>query len=92
MAAAGNYVVAHVGTNEFLARATLKRIATRLAPLGFVQIERSVMINLRQVSYVERHDRGQFCFVMRSGARLISSRERSGEIRPLLLGAVFTHS
>jgi two-component system LytT family response regulator len=84
--AAGNYVVAHVGANEYLARATLKRISTRLAPLGFVQIERSLLINIRQLSYVEKHDRGQFCFVMRSGARLISSRERSGEIRAFLSG------
>ena len=83
---AGNYVVAHVGTSEYLTRATLKRIATRMAPLGFVQIERSLLINIRQLSYVEKHDRGQFCFVMRSGARLVSSRERSGEIRAFLSG------
>jgi two-component system, LytTR family, response regulator len=86
LAAAGNYVVAHVGANEYLARATLKRISTRLAPLGFVQIERSLLINIRQLSYVEKHDRGQFCFVMRGGARLVSSRERSGEIRAFLSG------
>ena len=40
-----------------------------LAPLGFVQIERSLLVNLRRVAYVERHERGQFCFVMRGGAR-----------------------
>jgi two-component system, LytTR family, response regulator len=86
LASAGNYVVAHVGTNEYLTRATLKRIATRMAPLGFVQIERSLLINIRQLSYVEKHDRSQFCFVMRSGTRLVSSRERSGEIRAFLSG------
>ena len=88
LASAGNYVVAHVGANEFLSRATLKRISARLAPLGFIQIERSLLINRRQVAYVERHDRGQFCFVMRSGARLVSSRERSSDIRALLLAAI----
>jgi two-component system LytT family response regulator len=92
LAAAGNYIVAHVGANEYLARATLKRISTRLAPLGFVQIERSLLINIRQLSYVEKHDRGQFCFVMRSGARLVSSRERSGEIRAFLAGVTSTQS
>jgi DNA-binding LytR/AlgR family response regulator len=91
LASAGNYVVAHVGANEFLARATLKRISTRLAPLGFVQIERSLLINLRQVAHVERHERGQFCFVMRGGARLVSSRERGSDIRALLFGASTTH-
>jgi two-component system LytT family response regulator len=92
LASAGNYVVAHVGANEFLARATLKRISARLAPLGFVQIERSLLVNLRQVAHVERHERGQFCFVLRSGARLVSSRERGGDIRALLFGASTTHT
>ena len=92
LASAGNYVVAHVGANEFLARATLKRISARLAPLGFVQIERSLLVNLRQVAHVERHERGQFCFVMRSGTRLVSSRERGADIRALLFGAATTLS
>ena len=92
LASAGNYVVAHVGTNEFLARATLKRVSARLAPLGFVLIERSLLVNLRQVAHVERHERGQFCFVMRSGARLVSSRERGSDIRALLFGASASHS
>ena len=91
LASAGNYVVAHVGANAFLARATLKCTSARLAPLGFVQIERSLLINLRQVAHVERHERGQFCFVMRSGARLVSSRERGSEIRALLLGVSAAH-
>jgi DNA-binding LytR/AlgR family response regulator len=92
LASAGNYVVAHVGANEYLARATLKRISARLAPLGFVQIERSLLINLRQVAHVERHERGQFCFVMRGGARLVSSRERGSDVRALLFGASTEHS
>jgi two-component system LytT family response regulator len=92
LASAGNYVVAHVGANEFLARATLKRISARLAPLGFVQIERSLLVNLRQVAHVERHERGQFCFVMRSGSRLVSSRERGSDIRALLFGESIAHS
>ena len=88
VASAGNYVVAHVGANEYLARATLKRISPQLEPLGFMQIERSLLVNLRRVAHVERYQRGQFCFVMRSGARLISSRERGGAIRAFLLGAL----
>lgn len=85
---AGNYVVAHLGASEYLARATMKYVSARLEPLGFVQIERSLLINLRQVAHVERHERGQFCFVMRGGARLISSRERSGSLRTFFLGAI----
>jgi DNA-binding LytR/AlgR family response regulator len=87
LASAGNYVVAHVGASEFLTRATLKHMVLRLAPLGFVQIERSLLINLRQIEHVERHERGRFRFVMRSGACLVSSRERGSDIRAMLFGA-----
>jgi two-component system, LytTR family, response regulator len=85
---AGNYVVAHVGASQFLARATLKRMSARLAPLGFVQVERSLLVNIRRVAHVERQERGQFCFVMRGGARLVSSRERGAALRAFLLGAI----
>jgi DNA-binding LytR/AlgR family response regulator len=86
LASAGNYVVTHIGGNEFLTRATLKNMSEQLMPLGFVQIERSLLINLRRVAYVERHLRGQFCFVMRGGAQLVSSRERGASLRAFLLG------
>ena len=74
LAAAGNYVVAHLGANGYLTRVTLKRMLAQLAPLGFIQIDRSLVVNLGQVAHVERRDRGQYCFVMRNGERLISSR------------------
>ena len=86
LAAAGNYVTTHVGGDQFLTRATLKSMSTTFAPFGFFQIARSLLVNLRQVAHVERCDRGQYCFVTRSGERLLSSRERSGCIRTLLLG------
>jgi DNA-binding LytR/AlgR family response regulator len=86
VASAGNYVVTHIGENEFLTRATLKSVSAQLLPLGFVQIERSLLINLRRVAWVERHVRGQFCFVMQGGARLVSSRERGAGLRAFLLG------
>ncbi len=86
LASAGNYVAAHLGAGEYLTRGTLKGLSARLAPLGFVQIERSLLVNLRQVAHVERLDRGQYCFVMRSGARLVSSRERHAGIHAMLLG------
>jgi two-component system, LytTR family, response regulator len=87
LASAGNYVTTHVGGEQFLTRATLKSMSQMLVPLGFVQIERSLLVNLRQVAHVERRDRGQYCFVTRHGHRLTSSRERSGSLRCLLLGA-----
>jgi DNA-binding LytR/AlgR family response regulator len=86
LASAGNYVTTHMAGDQFLTRATLKSMSEQLAPLGFVQIARSMLVNLRQVAHVERCDRGQYCFVTRHGDRLVSSRERSGSVRALLLG------
>jgi DNA-binding LytR/AlgR family response regulator len=87
VSSAGNYVVAYLGGDEFLTRATLKSLSALLLRAGFIQIDRSLLVNLRRVAHVERRDRGQYCFVMRGGARLNSTRERSASIRALLLGA-----
>ncbi len=91
LASAGNYVTTHLGGDQFLTRATLKSMSDQLSPLGFIQIARSLLINVRQVAHVERRDRGQYCFVTRTGQRLVSSRERSGNLRELLLGAMSPH-
>jgi two-component system LytT family response regulator len=88
VASAGNYIVAHLGADGYLARVTLKRMMAWLAPVGFVQIDRSLLVNLRRVAHVERADRGKYCFVMRSGERLVSSRDRRASIRRMLLGAM----
>jgi len=66
-------------------------MADMLTPLGFIQIARSLLINVRQIAHVERRDRGQYCFVTRTGHRLVSSRERGGDLRELLLGAMSPH-
>jgi two-component system LytT family response regulator len=88
---AGNYVTTHMAGEQFLTRATLKSMAELLSPLGFTQIARTLLVNLRQVAHVERRDRGQYCFVTRFGERLISARERSASLRALLLGATSPH-
>ena len=91
LASAGNYVTTHMAGEQFLTRATLKSMSDMLSPLGFVQIARTLLVNLRQVAHVERCDRGQYCFVTRYGERLVSARERSASIRTLLLGPTSSH-
>jgi two-component system, LytTR family, response regulator len=68
-----NYVTLHVGDEHYLARNTLKYLASALSSLGFVRIERSILLNLRRVAFAERLDRGAFVFTMRNGQRLVSS-------------------
>ena len=70
-----SHVALHVNDARYVARSTLKHLVTVLAPLGFVRIERSLLINLRKVAFAQRLDRGAFAFTLRNGRRLVSSRK-----------------
>lgn len=80
----GNYVTIHVGSERFLTRATLKQLSALLAPYDFVRIDRSHLVNLRHVAYVERLEDGRFAFKLRAGQQLSSSKERTPDILRLL--------
>jgi two-component system, LytTR family, response regulator len=82
----GNYVVIHVGKDRYISRNTMQRLSSMLAPLGFVRIERSLLVNLRRVAYVERIGQGEFAFTMRTGTRLTSSRSHRRAILQELRG------
>jgi two-component system LytT family response regulator len=68
-----NCVALHVDGETYVARNSLKHLVGMLEPLGFVRIERSVLINLRKVAFAQRLDRGAFAFTLRNGRRLVSS-------------------
>jgi two-component system LytT family response regulator len=85
----GNYVTIHVGEDRYLTRATLKYLSDVLSPCDFMRIERSLLINLRQVDYIERLESGRFGFQLHCGRYLVSNRERSGAILRLLRSGVF---
>lgn len=68
-----NYVTLRVGTLEYLSRDSVKRLSTLLADLGFVRIERSLLINIRAILYAELAGRRAFAFTLTSGACLYSS-------------------
>jgi two-component system LytT family response regulator len=84
----GNYVTIHVGDDWYLTRSTLKHLSDVLAPYDFIRIDRSVLLNLRQVDYIERLESGQFSFQLRRGQQLVSNRERSSAIVRLLRSGV----
>jgi two-component system LytT family response regulator len=80
-------VAVHVDDEKYLARNSLKHLAGVLEPLGFVRIERSVLLNLRKVAFAQRLDRGAFVFVLRNGRRLVSSSKyRKGIIEEIRRG------
>jgi two-component system LytT family response regulator len=68
----GNYVTHHLGGVEYIARDSIKRLNTVLAPAGFVRIERSLLLNIRAIAYAQPVGHGSFVFTLASGARLHS--------------------
>lgn len=66
--AAGNYLVLHAGAERHVLRETMTAMEHRLAP-GFLRINRSVMINLARVREVQPLAAGEFCVILKSGAR-----------------------
>jgi two-component system LytT family response regulator len=80
-------VAVYVDDEKYLARNSLKQLAGVLEPLGFVRIERSVLLNLRKVAFAQRLDRGAFVFTLRNGRRLVSgSSYRKGILEEIQRG------
>jgi DNA-binding LytR/AlgR family response regulator len=84
---AGNYVTIHLGESAFITRATLKRLAQMLAE-DFIRIDRSRLVNMRRIDYVERLESGRLLFKLLDGQQLVSSRERAGHIAKMLQGGM----
>jgi two-component system, LytTR family, response regulator len=68
----GNYVRYRVANDEYIARETGKHLDTLLCPMGFLRIERSLLVNIRAVAYAEPVGHGTFVFTLNCGARLRS--------------------
>jgi two-component system, LytTR family, response regulator len=82
-----NYVTFRVGNLEYLSRDSIKRLASVLQRHGFVRIERSLLVNLRALMYVELLGHGAFAFTLTSGRKLRSSpkyRQRILQVLPLV--------
>jgi len=85
----GNYVTIRTSNVEYISRDSIKRLATELADLGFVRIERSLLMNTRAVLYAEMAGHGAFAFTLTSGACLHSSATyRDAILRVLPLAPV----
>jgi two-component system LytT family response regulator len=68
--AAGNYVVLHAGKERHVLRETTAAMETRLASAGFMRISRSAIVNLAQIREVQPIAPGQYCVLLKNGARL----------------------
>ena len=84
IAAAGVYVTLHVGSDEFLYRAGLAEVASRLDPFQFVRVHRSSIVNLRSIALLERRTHAEFEIVLKNGRRLMLSRNYRANVEAML--------
>jgi two-component system, LytTR family, response regulator len=84
---AGNYVQVHSGDRVYLMRATMDRIALRMASSEtFIRVRRSAIVNVRSVATLERYGKSAFAVQLRNGTTIISSRYYQPALRRLLRG------
>jgi two-component system LytT family response regulator len=81
--ACDDYVIVHVPGRQFRINLTLSEIEQRLDPRVFVRVHRSHIVNMDHVASWTPYDGSRFQVMLRSGATLISSRQRSRELRDL---------
>jgi two-component system LytT family response regulator len=81
---AGIYVTVHAHGQEFLYRASLAVIESRLDPSRFVRIHRSSIINLRSVAFLERRSHGEFDVMLKDGAQLMMSRTHRAQFEAIV--------
>ncbi len=82
---AGNYVRVHSDGRAYIMRATMDRVAQRLAGRDtFIRVRRSAIINIRAVATLERYGKGTYVVHLRSGTKVISSRYYQTGLRSVL--------
>lgn len=86
----GNYVRIWSGAVPYISRECVKELAMLLASSGFVRVQRSKLINLRAVSYIERPGQGIFVFILGCGTRLESTPTYRADILRALYPADFS--
>jgi two-component system LytT family response regulator len=84
VAADGDYVRINAGVHSYLMRETLTAMAARLQPPRFVRIHRSTIVNVEHIRALEPMPNREYLVVLRSGARLRSSRSYDDALRLLL--------
>jgi two-component system, LytTR family, response regulator len=82
-----NYLVIHARGQTYSARWTMKKAEEALAHSSFVRVHRSTLLNLAQVSTIERLTPGRYLITLNNGQCFISGRNYSKRMRALLSNA-----
>lgn len=71
---AGHYACVHVGRQVHLLRESIGRLAQQLAPAGFLQVQRAVIVNLARVRSLQHRRNGDATLLLLDGTALPLSR------------------
>ncbi len=82
--AAGNYVLLHVGGEEYRTRETMNALEERLSKAEFVRIHRSAIVNRKRIKELRPWFTGEYAVVMTNGKELTLTRSYRDRL-PLLL-------
>ena len=80
----GNYVKIHASGAEYICRDSIKRLAPLLRLHGFLRIERSILINIRAILFVQRAERSTYMFTLVCGSTVNSGATYRREILRIL--------
>ena len=80
----GNYTVLHAGSATLRTRERVSDLEERLAPLGFMRVHRSIVVNVDRIFRLEPWSHGEYLIVLRNGTKLNSGRAYNERIRSLM--------
>ena len=82
--AAQNYVRVHANGAVFLIRTTLQALARRLSNRGFVQVHRSMIVNVAKIKRLFSSGHGDFEIELSGGDRVALGRRYRGRLEEVL--------
>lgn len=80
-----DYSSIHVNGRGYLLYRRLAEFAELLAPVGFVRVHRSHVVNTSHIEQVRSVEGGRMDITLRSGARVVVSRSRAAALREVLV-------
>jgi len=81
--AEGNYVLLQSESESYLVRETISMMAKKLRPNGFIQIHRSLLINVAGVEEIQPCGTGEYIVQMRGGKRFTATRTYKNNLKSL---------
>lgn len=86
IAAQGNYIELHAKDKNYLLRETMDQMESKLDPQEFLRLRRSIIVRVAVIKELHPLFNGEFEVVLKTGAKLSSSRRYRQNLDALLKG------